>query len=571
MQNSNNFNLQGLGADAFNQLGNQNAQQQQLPGQFRRAGGFGGNRRGRQDAEYVPRVRHRGQRPVDIYSSIIAYLDKKKHNATNNPFTFHVPPHEYYCKDVLPSFATPFNASTALCTQWAHTSQYPDTKMNAVVGGRPRAFFTQMKWSATGRKLLCATNTGEFVLWNGAAFTAEMKTVAHKSRTAVRALAWGKKSGIIISGDEAGTICLWTQHFSQAAEITGNQRAIRDVCFGPSELRFCTGGQDGTCGIWDIERLGQGGRNRSKNNNNNKNNRISNNIGVEDEDDENQQHQNQPGSKKPKQPNGGDDDFDQNKSDDDNDSNSSYSSYSDDDDDDEENEHGNILTNNNDPDIKLSGHGGDVLTVRWHPYQCVIATGSQDKDIRLWDPRSSDASIATLQGHGDLVSQVRWHELGRSSWLLSGSRDGTARLWDIRNTRQEVTVYSGHSRAINGLEWHPTHPDLFVSGGHDGLVAFWIVNANEGNLRSNGITYEVSKFAAGIDAAHEKWKNEANPVLSLAWSPMGGHVLATGGAELHIWTRNRPGAIEEMRFEAPPRDGNSQTGEANQTHHLPRT
>lgn len=490
-------------------------------------GGRGrGRGRGNQEAEYVPRRTHVGQRPVDLYSSIITYLDRKKHSATNNPFTFHVPPHEYYAKDVLPAFATPHNASTALCTQWAHTSQYPD---NIRTGAR--AFFTAMKWANTGRKLLCSTNSGEFILWNGASFTAEMKTLAHKSKTAIRALAWGPKSGVVISGDEAGTLCLWTQTFSQAAEIHCNQQAIRDVCFAPSELRFCTGGGDGTCAVWDIERFGGGsgarrkraafrrtGPNKPDNDaNENDNNNNLEDDGFDDDDDDDQ------------------DDFN-----------------------DKQNNNNTNKNINHEPEVKLTGQGGDVLSVRWHPHQSLVATGSQDKHIRLFDPRTSAPSIADMQGHGDSVSQVRWHELGRETSLLSGSHDGTARLWDIRNTRQEVTVYNSHTRRVNGLEWHPTHPDVFATGGQDGLVAFWIVTPNEGSLRSNGITFEVSKFAAGIEAAHERWRNEANPVFSLAWSPMGGHVLATGSAELHIWTRNKPGSIEEMRFEAENSENNAQ-------------
>lgn len=478
------------------------------------AGGGGGQggprRRARgQEAEFVQRV-HRGQRPVDLSSSIIAYLDRKRFQANNNPFTFHVPPHEYYCKDVLPPFATAFNPATALCTQWAHTSQYPDNRANQAGGQRRRGNFTNMKWNATGRKLLCTTANGEFVLYNGASFTCEMKTLAHRGDTAIRGLAWGARSGLVLSGDDAGTLKMWGQHFSLAAEVPSNQRAIRDVCFAPSELRFCTGGQDGTVAIWDVQKVGAGASVSASGATTGKNLQVGN---VEEE---------QPAAGAANTGGVGD-----------------------------EGAARQPHTLAVEPDMKLSGHGGDVHSVRWHPYRCLVATGSQDKDVRLWDPRAGGASVATLQGHGESVNVVRWHDLGRETWLLTAAKDNTVRLWDTRMVRHELTMYSGHNRPVTCVEWHPTHPDLFVSAGADGLIAFWMVAppGGEGTLRSNGVTYEVSRFAAGIDMAHDKHRNEPNSVQCLGWNPLG-HILASASGEVHIWTRNRPGAMEELRFDA---------------------
>lgn len=36
--------------------------------------------------------------------------------------------------------------------------------------------------------------------------------------------------------------------------------------------------------------------------------------------------------------------------------------------------------------LLVEGAGSAVTTVAWHPYKALIATGSKDTTVRLWDP-----------------------------------------------------------------------------------------------------------------------------------------------------------------------------------------
>ena len=40
-------------------------------------------------------------------------------------------------------------------------------------------------------------------------------------------------------------------------------------------------------------------------------------------------------------------------------------------------------------DYVLEGHGGDVMTVDWHPSKALIVTAGKDRLIKFWDPLSN--------------------------------------------------------------------------------------------------------------------------------------------------------------------------------------
>uniref|UniRef100_F1KTF6 WD repeat-containing protein 33 n=1 Tax=Ascaris suum TaxID=6253 RepID=F1KTF6_ASCSU len=173
------------------------------------------------------------------------------------------------------------------------------------------------------------------------------------------------------------------------------------------------------------------------------------------------------------------------------------------------------------------GHGSDVRSVDWHPQKGLICTGSRDSQqpVKLWDPKSGQ-SLATLHEHKNSVMAVQWNKNG--NWLLTGSRDHLIKVYDIRMMR-EMHTYRGHKKEVTALAWHPVHESLFVSGGGDGSMAYWLVN-NEKEL-------------SFLEHAHDQ------AVWTLEWHPLG-HILASGSNDNNtkFWARNRPGDTQDDIF-----------------------
>ncbi|MFH4978078.1 hypothetical protein AB6A40_004787 [Gnathostoma spinigerum] len=175
----------------------------------------------------------------------------------------------------------------------------------------------------------------------------------------------------------------------------------------------------------------------------------------------------------------------------------------------------------------LRGHGSDVRSVDWHPQKGLIVTGSRDSQqpVKLWDPKSGQC-LATIHDHKNSVMAVQWNKNG--NWLLSGSRDHLIKMYDIRMMR-EMHTYRGHKKEVTAIAWHPIHESLFVSGGGDGSLAYWLVNSE--------------KELGFLEHAHDQ------TVWTLEWHPLG-HILASGSNDNNtkFWARNRPGDTQEDIF-----------------------
>ena len=61
----------------------------------------------------------------------------------------------------------------------------------------------------------------------------------------------------------------------------------------------------------------------------------------------------------------------------------------------------------------------------------VVASGSTDSTVRVWDLGTGDPVGEPLTGHTDHVLAVAVGELDRRPIVVSGSLDSTVRVWDL--------------------------------------------------------------------------------------------------------------------------------------------
>jgi len=116
----------------------------------------------------------------------------------------------------------------------------------------------------------------------------------------------------------------------------------------------------------------------------------------------------------------------------------------------------------------LKGHKRGVWDCQFSSHDRVIATASGDKTLKLWS--LADCScVRTFQGHMAGVLRVRF--LGSGQQLISSGSDGLIKLWTIRTNECESTM-DGHDDKIWALDLSPCSTALF-SGGADSKIAVW--------------------------------------------------------------------------------------------------
>lgn len=134
----------------------------------------------------------------------------------------------------------------------------------------------------------------------------------------------------------------------------------------------------------------------------------------------------------------------------------------------------------------LKGHTDWVLSVAWSPDGSVLATGSMDGSIRVWDPLKGEplAGSKPLTAHSKFITSLSWEPLhlvpdGQLPRLASASKDGTARVWNVESGLSEFSMNS-HKASVSCVKWGG-FGDIYTAS-HDKSVKVW--SSKDGRLLS---------------------------------------------------------------------------------------
>jgi WD40 repeat protein/serine/threonine protein kinase len=116
--------------------------------------------------------------------------------------------------------------------------------------------------------------------------------------------------------------------------------------------------------------------------------------------------------------------------------------------------------------LTYKGHGGPVWSVCFSPDGTRIASGSEDRTVKVWKPGSGEAPLTLSYGP---VFSVCFSSDG--SRIAGGSLDSTIKVWDALKG-QETLFLKGHRRGVNAVRFSPDGTRI-ASASADQTVKVW--------------------------------------------------------------------------------------------------
>ena len=212
----------------------------------------------------------------------------------------------------------------------------------------------------------------------------------------------------------------------------------------------------------------------------------------------------------------------------------------------------------------LVEHTEDINDVAFSPNERIIAGGSDDHNVYLWDA-ATGRLLQTFEGHTSKINSVAFSPDG--STLASGSDDDTIRLWDVDTGREKQTL-EGHRGGVYSVAFSPDGSTL-ASGGNGEIIHLWdtvtgkhkqilvehtedindVAFSPNGHIIAGGsVDHNIYLWDATTGSLLHTLEGHTDWVNSVAFNH-NGSILASGGDDYNIYLWNTTTGEHVQTFE----------------------
>ncbi|XP_054163178.1 WD and tetratricopeptide repeats protein 1-like [Oppia nitens] len=120
-------------------------------------------------------------------------------------------------------------------------------------------------------------------------------------------------------------------------------------------------------------------------------------------------------------------------------------------------------------EVELEGHSGCVNCLEWNQSGSLLASGSDDVQIIVWDPLRYKKLHCLQSGHQGNIFSIKFMPKSNDNIVCSGAADCKVRVHDMKAS-ETILACDCHMGRVKRLAVAPDVPHIFWSAAEDGLV-----------------------------------------------------------------------------------------------------